>query len=320
MISTPAKSSATAAIGAALEPPPVTASAAAVVVVVVLSGVVVVVVVVVVVLVVLVVDVVEVVPATDAVEELFAGFGSAIADVMVAVLSRLPEKPDATFTVRVKLADAALARTAHVAVTVPVPPTAGVVNTAAGPVFCARDTNVTPVGSVSESTTLMATPGPLLVAVSVKLTFEPGETEAGPVLMIERSAGRFPAAAGALPRSTTTTIPPTTPRSVRFRHMNSPPPPGRPAPQPRPTRPCRVRRVHGEVDRALRTRCDEGAGPPLLVGSESLETRASHSTPRRWEGPVDREYVGVDFHRRRSVIARVKLGGRAPVAPERRHR
>jgi hypothetical protein len=41
---------------------------------------------------------------------------------------------------------------------------------------------------VSETTTPKAVLGPLLVAVSVKLAFAPGETEAGPVLMIERSA------------------------------------------------------------------------------------------------------------------------------------
>jgi hypothetical protein len=121
-------------MGAALEPPPVTASAAAGVVVVVLGGVVLVGVVVVVVLVVVDVVVVEVVPETDTVDELFAGFGSLLSDaVMVAVLSRAPEKPAETFTVRVKLIVSVLERLDRVAVTVPVPPTAGVVNVARGP-------------------------------------------------------------------------------------------------------------------------------------------------------------------------------------------
>jgi hypothetical protein len=116
-----------------------------------------------------------VVPATVAVDELLAGFGSLVDAAMVAVLSRLPVKPAPTFTTRVKVADAALASVGHVAVTVPLPPAGGVVNVAAGPLFCEKDTNVTPTGSTSESTTVLAVRGPPFAAVSEKLTFVPGE-------------------------------------------------------------------------------------------------------------------------------------------------
>ena len=91
----------------------------------------------------------------------------AVDDEIVAVLPRLPLKPAPTLTVSVKLAEAPLANVAHVIVTVPVPPTAGVVIVAAGPVFCASETNVTPAGNVSVNTALSAAAGPALLALIV---------------------------------------------------------------------------------------------------------------------------------------------------------
>jgi hypothetical protein len=64
------------------------------------------------------------------------------------------------------------------------------------------------------------------------------------------------------------------------------------------------------------------AGPPIGYamkerglrpwwGSESLETRGSHNQPsdKEEEAAMDREYVGIDFHRRRSVIVRKNAAG-----------
>ena len=47
------------------------------------------------------------------------------------------------------------------------------------------------------------------------------------------------------------------------------------------------------------------------MGSESVKTRAFHSkTLEEEEAPMgEREYVGIDFHRRRSVIVRVDGDG-----------
>ena len=46
--------------------------------------------------------------------------------------------------------------------------------------------------------------------------------------------------------------------------------------------------------------------------SESVETRGftkASSSVRGREAPVDRQYVGIDFHRRRSVIVRENAAG-----------
>jgi hypothetical protein len=46
------------------------------------------------------------------------------------------------------------------------------------------------------------------------------------------------------------------------------------------------------------------------VGSRVVETRGfSQLHPRRWEAPMDRQYVGIDFHRRRSVVVRLSAMG-----------
>jgi hypothetical protein len=41
-----------------------------------------------------------------------------------------------------------------------------------------------------------------------------------------------------------------------------------------------------------------------------VETRGfSQLHPRGWEAPMDRQYVGIDFHRRRSVIVGLRAAG-----------
>jgi hypothetical protein len=46
------------------------------------------------------------------------------------------------------------------------------------------------------------------------------------------------------------------------------------------------------------------------VGSRVVEIRGfSQLHPRGWEAPVDRQYVGIGFHRRRSVIVRLSAAG-----------
>ena len=40
------------------------------------------------------------------------------------------------------------------------------------------------------------------------------------------------------------------------------------------------------------------------MGSAAWDAAASHSKPVLREAPVEREYVGIDYHRRRSVLVR----------------
>src|SRR5713226_4949969 len=88
------------------------------------------------------------------VESLFAGLGSAVVVVTLAVLLIVVPLvvEELMFTTSVNVAVAPAARVALVAVTVPVPPTAGVVSVNAGPEVCIIETNVVFVGveSVSE--------------------------------------------------------------------------------------------------------------------------------------------------------------------------
>src|SRR5215211_6134901 len=45
-------------------------------------------------------------------------------------------------------------------------------------------------------------------------------------------------------------------------------------------------------------------GPPLLVGSAAWDAAGFLQLPVLREAPVEREYVGIDYHRRRSVLVR----------------
>src|SRR5438105_621347 len=82
-----------------------------------------------------------------AVPALLVGSVSGVVVVPVAVLDSALVTPEPTWTTSVKVALAPAARLARVSVTLPVPPTAGVVEPKAGPLFCASDTKVVPAGS-----------------------------------------------------------------------------------------------------------------------------------------------------------------------------
>lgn len=95
-----------------------------------------------------------------AVELLFAGFGSAVAALTVAVFVTVSPAP--VFTVSVNAAAAPFNRLAPVHVTVVVP-----VQLNGGPDVCVIDTNVVFAGKVSVSVTFVASDGPLFVTVIV---------------------------------------------------------------------------------------------------------------------------------------------------------
>jgi len=105
--------------------------------------------------------------AVVAVEVLFGGFASVVADVTLAVLVIVPLAAALTFTTNVNVAVAPDANVAMFAVTVPVPPTAGVVSVNAGPEVCIIETKVVFAGTASVSETACASLGPLFVSVNV---------------------------------------------------------------------------------------------------------------------------------------------------------
>src|SRR5580700_508570 len=85
------------------------------------------------------------VTVVTAVELLLPGLGSALLPVMVAVLLRDdPTKFELTFAVSVKVALAPEAKLEIVQVTLPLLPTPGLLQMAAGPVFCTSEANVVP--------------------------------------------------------------------------------------------------------------------------------------------------------------------------------
>jgi hypothetical protein len=100
---------------------------------------------------------------------LLAGLGSEVMLVTVAVFVMMVPAGVAalTFAVNANVAVAPLAKVAKVAITVPVPPTGGVVNVAAGPEVCTKLTNVVPAGSTSGNDALLAASGPALLTVRV---------------------------------------------------------------------------------------------------------------------------------------------------------
>lgn len=100
-----------------------------------------------------------------AVEELFALFGSVVADVAVAVLLMVVPLAAAAFTctTRLKAADDPARTVPFVAVTVPEAPTAGVV--LAHPAGAVNDTKVVLGGRASLNETVVASLGPLFIRV-----------------------------------------------------------------------------------------------------------------------------------------------------------
>src|SRR5437870_1041070 len=122
---------------------------------------------------------------------LSAPFGSAVAEVTVAtlVITDTMGVDALTFTTRENVAVAPDANVAMVAVTVPVPPTAGVVSENAGPAVCIIETNVVFAGIASVNETLDAGSGPALVSVIVYVRFVPATTGFGaPLFNTLRSA------------------------------------------------------------------------------------------------------------------------------------
>ncbi len=113
--------------------------------------------------------------------------------------SLVDELPDAVFVIvdplmafaltlktSVKVGEAPFASVAIEQLTVPVPPTAGVVhNQPAGDV---SETNVVPPGSVSLSVTLSASLGPPFVTLTLYVVLLPATTVAGPLFVTARSA------------------------------------------------------------------------------------------------------------------------------------
>src|SRR5439155_1115602 len=102
-----------------------------------------------------------------AVDVLLPGVGSVVLLETFAVLDKVEPLASLalTLTTRVKVALAPAARVAAVVVTVPVPPTVGVVDVK--PTGAVKDTKVVPVGTASVSATLCASLGPVLVRVRV---------------------------------------------------------------------------------------------------------------------------------------------------------
>jgi hypothetical protein len=100
---------------------------------------------------------------------LFAGFGSAVALVIVTMFDSVPDAPFGVSSTSVKVALAAAASVEIVQVTGPVPPTGGVVHVKAGPVFCDIEANVLLAGTGSLSETVCASDGPLFVATIVNV-------------------------------------------------------------------------------------------------------------------------------------------------------
>ena len=96
-------------------------------------------------------------------EWLFAGTGSLVAEVTVAVLPSAAFGSSDVFTTSENVAVAVDGSEAMLQLTVPVAPAAGVVQVKVGPPVCVIDTNVVVAGTASVSVTLTASAGPLLV-------------------------------------------------------------------------------------------------------------------------------------------------------------
>src|SRR6185295_9415385 len=123
------------------------------------------------------------VTAVTAVALLLLGFVSAFVPNTVAVLLNVPEKAGLIVAVSVNCALTPEPRVTNEQSTLPVLPTPGRLQTADGPVFCTRETNVVPAGSESLSIAPGCASGPLLVAVMVHEIGFPANALAGPVFV-----------------------------------------------------------------------------------------------------------------------------------------
>jgi hypothetical protein len=123
-----------------------------------------------------------------AVAELLAALGSGVPELIVAVFVIVEPTgaPELTCTTSVNIADDAAMRVGVVAITVPLPPTAGALTVQ--PAGAVNDTNVVFAGVTSVSETAVASLGPLFVAVSEYDRLVPTVTTPGAVLVSARSA------------------------------------------------------------------------------------------------------------------------------------
>jgi hypothetical protein len=142
----------------------------------------------------------------DAVAELFAEFGSAVAAAIVAVFEMAAETVAGEKT-KVNVACAPLASDAIVQLIVPVPPADGVVQVNGGPLFCVALTKVDPAGTGSVIVTLAASLGPLFTTATVNATavfvgavpaFLVIARSAEPLTVVEAVALLFPEAKSAV--------------------------------------------------------------------------------------------------------------------------
>ena len=119
-----------------------------------------------------------------------SGFGSGVCELAVAAfMNVVPTAVSAdAFIVKVNVALVLAGSVAIVQVMVPPDPTGGSVHINAGPLSWLLDTKVIPVGTSSVSDTVKALSGPRFVRTTLNATLLPGTTEAGPLLVTERSA------------------------------------------------------------------------------------------------------------------------------------
>jgi hypothetical protein len=98
----------------------------------------------------------------EAVALLLPPLGSGVVELTLAVLATVvPALPGIARATSVKAAELATASEAMLQLTVPVAPTAGVVQVNVGPDVCASETKVVPAGRASLNVAACAAPGPL---------------------------------------------------------------------------------------------------------------------------------------------------------------
>jgi hypothetical protein len=117
---------------------------------------------------------------------LLAGTASGVLLLTVAVLETVVEVP--TFATSVNVYGPPTGSDPALHVTVPFVPTAGCVQLNPDPAGGVMDWNVVPAGRTSVTTTFVAVEGPALFNVIGNVAFWPAFIDAGPTLVIDRSA------------------------------------------------------------------------------------------------------------------------------------
>lgn len=126
---------------------------------------------------------------TEAVNVLSTENNSAVSLETVAVLETAAPAgaAESTWKTNTNCAVVLGGKEGMVQTTLPVPPTDGLVQVAAGPVTCVSDWNVALVATVTSSRTFSAAFGPLLVKNTVKGALEPADTSNGAKMGVQRS-------------------------------------------------------------------------------------------------------------------------------------